>query len=215
MLKLCADEVSIPLKLFFDKSLQCGKFPTLWKKANVQPVHKKGSRQLLLPICSKIFEKIMFDQMYTFLVTNNLLSENQSGFRPGDSTINQLLSITTSIYDSFENYEETRALFLDISKAFDKVWHEGLLFGPPTESAGSYKFSPVCLSVRLSVRNAVFSESVHYFFLKLWHKLGFQKCKKVTEPDFRAKLHIWAFWGVPRPNLTFLIIIQNFDISFG
>ena len=70
----------------------------------------------------------MFDQMYTFLVTNNLLSENQSGFRPGDSTINQLLSITTSIYDSFENYEETRALFLDISKAFDKVWHEGLLF---------------------------------------------------------------------------------------
>ena len=76
MLKLCADEVSVPLKLIFDKSLQCGKFPTLWKKANVQPVHKKGSRQRkkqyrpisLLPICSKIFEKIMFDQMYTFLV---------------------------------------------------------------------------------------------------------------------------------------------------
>ena len=66
--------------------------------------------------------------MYLFLVTNNLLSENQSGFRPGDSTINQLLSITTSTYDSFENYEEARALFLDISKAFDKVWHEGLLF---------------------------------------------------------------------------------------
>ena len=88
MLKLCADEVSVPLKLIFDKSLQCGKFLTLWKKANVQPVHKKGSRQCkkqyqpisLLPICSKIFEKIMFDQMYTFLVTNNLLSENQSGF---------------------------------------------------------------------------------------------------------------------------------------
>ena len=57
-----------------------------------------------------------------------LLSKNQSGFRPGDSTINQLLSITHDIYTSFENNCETRAVFLDISKAFDKVWHEGLLF---------------------------------------------------------------------------------------
>ena len=56
--------------------------------------------------------------MYSYLVSNNLISENQSGFRPGDSTINQLLSITTTIYESFENYEETRAIFLDISKAF-------------------------------------------------------------------------------------------------
>ena len=59
---------------------------------------------------------------------NNLLSINQSGFRPGDSTIYQLLSITSSIYDAFENYDETRAIFLDISKAFDKVWHEGIIF---------------------------------------------------------------------------------------
>ena len=57
-----------------------------------------------------------------------LLSKNQSGFRPGDSTINQLLSITHDIYTSFENNCETRAVFLDISKAFDKVWHEGLIF---------------------------------------------------------------------------------------
>ena len=60
--------------------------------------------------------------------TNNLISKDQSGFRPGDSTINQLISITSSIFESFENFEETRALFLDISKAFDKVWHEGLIF---------------------------------------------------------------------------------------
>ena len=66
--------------------------------------------------------------MYGFLHSNNLISYNQSGFRPGDSTINQLLSITHDIYVSFENQSETRAVFLDISKAFDKVWHEGLLF---------------------------------------------------------------------------------------
>ena len=55
------------------------------------------------------------------------MSPYQSGFRPGDSTINQLISITTEIYEAFENHDEIRAVFLDISKAFDKVWHEGLL----------------------------------------------------------------------------------------
>ena len=66
--------------------------------------------------------------MYSFFHSNNLLSKNQSGFRPGDSTINHLLSITTDIYEAFEEYDEVRAVFLDISKAFDKVWHEGLIF---------------------------------------------------------------------------------------
>ena len=61
---------------------------------------------------------------------NNLLTPNQSGFRPGDSTINQLLYITHSIFTGFEEFpsRETRAVFLDISKAFDKVWHDGLIF---------------------------------------------------------------------------------------
>ena len=66
--------------------------------------------------------------MYGFFVENELISKHQSGFRPGDSTINQLLAITDEIFQSFENNAETRAAFLDISKAFDKVWHEGLLF---------------------------------------------------------------------------------------
>ena len=113
-----------------------GEFPDSWKYANVQPIHKKENRQIisnyrpisLLPICGKILEKIVIDQVYTFLNVNNLLSKNQSGFRPGDSTIYQLLSITSTIYQNFENYDETRAVFLDISKAFDKVWHEGIIF---------------------------------------------------------------------------------------
>ena len=97
---------------------------------------KKNNRQMknnyrpisLLPICGKILEKIVFDQVYAFLSANNLLSQNRCGFRPGDSTIFQLFSITSTIYDSFEKYDETRAVFLDISKAFDKVWHEGIIF---------------------------------------------------------------------------------------
>ena len=68
--------------------------------------------------------------MYKHICDNKLLTPNQSGFRHGDSTVNQLLYITHLIYTAFEEYptRETRAVFLDISKAFDKVWHDGLVF---------------------------------------------------------------------------------------
>ena len=136
MLKTCPYEIAIPLRLLYQKCILTGTFPAKWKHANIQSVHKKNSRQVktnyrpisLLCICSKIFEKIIFDKLYTFLKLNNLITPNQSGFIPGDSTINQLLAITTEIYNSFEKVDETRALFLDLSKAFDKVWHPGLLF---------------------------------------------------------------------------------------
>ena len=59
--------------------------------------------------------------MYAFFVENDVISKHQSGFLPGDSTINQLLAITDEIYQSFERNFETRAGFLDISKAFDKL----------------------------------------------------------------------------------------------
>ena len=66
--------------------------------------------------------------MFEFFVDNKLISSSQSGFKPGDFYINQLLCITHDIYQSFDDGLETRAVFLDISKAFDKVWHESLLY---------------------------------------------------------------------------------------
>ena len=136
MLRLCANEVAAPFLLIYKKCIETGAFPSAWKLANVQPVHKKNSRAdkgsyrpiSLLPICGKIFEKLMFDHMCSFFIINKLINDNQSGFRPGYSTINQLLAITTEIYNAFESLDETCAVFLDISKAFDKVWHEGLTF---------------------------------------------------------------------------------------
>ena len=108
--------------------------PHEWKKANVVPVHKKGNKQSLknfrpislLPICSKILERLIFNKMFTLFTENNLISQNQSGFRPGDSCLNQLLVLTHEIYKSFDEGFEVRGVFLDISKAFDKVWYEGL-----------------------------------------------------------------------------------------
>ena len=110
--------------------------PPPWKKAYIIPVRKKGNRQSkenycpisLLPIFGKLFEKL-FDIIYSHLNENGLLSYHQSGFRAGDSTINQLLVITHNIYRAFEEVpsKEMGAVFLDLSKAFDRVWHDGLL----------------------------------------------------------------------------------------
>ena len=77
----------------------------------------------LLPICGKTLERLIFNEMFGFLTESNLISSNQSGFKPGDSCINQLLSITHKIYKSFDNGFEVRGVFLDISKAFDKAWY--------------------------------------------------------------------------------------------
>ena len=66
--------------------------------------------------------------MFEFFIRNDLISQNQSGFKSGDSCMNQLLAITYEIYKSFDASINVRAVFLDISKAFDKVWHQGLLY---------------------------------------------------------------------------------------
>ena len=65
--------------------------------------------------------------MFEFSTDDELISSNQSGFKPRGSCINQLLCITHDIYQSFDDSLETRAVFYDISKAFVKVWHEDLL----------------------------------------------------------------------------------------
>ena len=77
-----------------------------------------------------MLEKIIFNNLYSDLNANNLITKNQSGFRPGDSPTNQLLFLVDEIHQAFEDTKslEVRAVFLDISKAFDKVWHGGLIF---------------------------------------------------------------------------------------
>ena len=70
----------------------------------------------------------MCNEMFKFFIENKLISSNQSGFKPGDSCVNQLVSITHEIYKSFDEGLEVKRVFLDISKAFAKVWHDGIIF---------------------------------------------------------------------------------------
>ena len=134
MIKICDASICKPLKLIFRSCFQNGKFPTEWKKANMVPAHRKEDRQnlksyrsiSLLSVDGKIFERILYNNMYEFFKENNLISPYQSGFKPGNSCNNQLLSITHEIGKSFYDGLEVWGIFSDILKAFDKVWHKGL-----------------------------------------------------------------------------------------
>ena len=106
------------------------------KKPMLYQATKKNDKQSLsnyrpvslLPVCIKIIERLIYNSMYKHISDKNLLSPSQSGFRTGDSCINQLLSITYDIFQCFDEGMETRAIFLGISKAVDKVWHKGLFY---------------------------------------------------------------------------------------
>ena len=138
MLKLCESAITEPLFLIFKNCLSSNTFPDVWKKANVTPVCKKGDKKVLksyrpvsvLPISGKIFEKLLFNALYSFFEDHKLLNPCQSGFQKSDSCINQLVSITHEIYSAFDCNPslEVFRCFLDLSKAFDKVWHDGLIY---------------------------------------------------------------------------------------
>ena len=123
------DRLVLPLSIIFKNIMDTGTFPTAWKSANVTPTHKKDSKQeiknyrpiSLLPIFAKVFERIIFIHIYNYLTSNNLITKNQSGFRPNDSVTNQLIYLVHQIQSSLDKSQDVRHVFLDISKVFDKV----------------------------------------------------------------------------------------------
>lgn len=136
LLKMTAIYIAEPLTLIFNKSLSEGRYPNIWKRANVKPVFKgKGSPSelqnyrpiSLLPCVSKIFEKLIFNKIYEHLSTYELLSDYQSGYRPGHSTQLQLVYLTDKLYKSLDKLEDFTVVYLDISRYFEKIWHDGLI----------------------------------------------------------------------------------------
>ena len=144
MLKLCATWISKPLHILFDNSIMNECFPNEWKKANTIPVHK-GDKQIiknyppvsLLSICSKIFGKILFNSLFKYLEDNKLLNCNQSGFPA--RTVWKVSKWFMSASASLNNTQNLQIIWhksltwskmcvLDISKAFDRVWNDDLLY---------------------------------------------------------------------------------------
>ena len=84
----------------------------------------------LLPIFGKMFERVIYNSLFNYSQSNRLFTPSQSGFLPGDSCIAQLLSIIHEIQTAFDENPivDVTGVFLDISKAFDKVWHDGIIF---------------------------------------------------------------------------------------
>ena len=76
----------------------------------------------------KILERLIYNKMFKFFTESELISHNQPNFKPEDFCIDQLLRITNDIYQSLDDGLETRHIFFDILKAFDKVWQDGLLY---------------------------------------------------------------------------------------
>jgi hypothetical protein len=129
------DAISAPLATLFNKSFTLAKVPKIWKESNVSPIHKKEDKSLvsnyrpisLLSCVGKIQERIVYIHLYRYLKLNNLLTWKNSGFKELDSAVYQLLFITDKIHKALEAGKEICMVFLDVSKAFVRVWHSGLL----------------------------------------------------------------------------------------
>ena len=99
ILKLCEDSIWKPLEIISKNCLKEGIFPDEWKKSQCCANPQKNDKQILsiyrpvslLPVCSKIFERLIYNSIYKHITDNNLLSPSQSDFRTGGSCINQLI----------------------------------------------------------------------------------------------------------------------------
>ena len=136
VLKECSPELAPVLAKLFRRCLSKGEFPRSWKVAAVVPVPKKGNdtsqpsnyRPIsLLPIIGKVFESVVNAHLLKYLELHGLLSDKQFGFRSSRSTGDLLAYVTEQVSRVLDRQGETRTVALDISKAFDKVWHRGLL----------------------------------------------------------------------------------------
>lgn len=130
--------VALRLILFiFNAILRIGYYPSSWKMSEIIMIPKPGKdasqvssyRPIsLLSILSKLFEKIFLYSLMPHLNTRQIIPAHQFGFRRGHSTIEQVHRIVTLIRNAFEEKLYCSSLFIDISQAFDKVWHKGLLY---------------------------------------------------------------------------------------
>ena len=135
-LQMISKEISYPFSKLLNNLFEIGHFPDHWKIAHVTPIFKRvGSKNIksnyrpisILPSLSKVAESVIHERLLSHCVFHNIITERQAAYLKGDSTITQLLYLVHQIRKNWGIGKITQTCFLDISAAFDKVWHRGLL----------------------------------------------------------------------------------------
>ena len=164
LIKSLKDILIQPLTNLINSCIEVNLFPDCLKRASVVPIYKKGDPDdignyrpiSLLPIFSKIFEKLMLQQITEYLNKYNLLTLQQFGFRKGLSTSTAISALVDKIIQSFERKEYYSTHFLDLSKAFDCVTHDILL-----RKLYYYNFQPPSINLIMSyLKNRTQSVSI-------------------------------------------------------
>lgn len=137
VLNRCARTLVGPLRRLFQMSFSSGVFPEIWKSANITPISKKGGSRSdptnyrpisVTSILSKVMEKVINRKLIRYLEDNRLLNDNQYGFREKRATGELITLLTDKFNKAVHAFGESLSISLDISKAFERVWHKGLLY---------------------------------------------------------------------------------------
>ena len=131
-LKLALPFTSGSLEHLFNIAIETSTFPDSWKIARVTPIFKEGDKCersnyrpiSVLPVIARLFEKLVFDQLYWYFDENGFLSLDHSGFRALHSTVTSLPKCTDNWYSGLDTGQMTGLIFIDLKKAFDTVDHE-------------------------------------------------------------------------------------------
>ena len=135
-LQLISQEISPSLSKLFNNLFEIGHFPDIWKVAHVTAIYKRSGQKncktsfrpiSILPTLSKVCESIIHERLLAHCIEHNIISERQAAYLKGDSTISQLVYIVHYIRSCWGESKIVQGAFLDISAAFDKVWHKGLI----------------------------------------------------------------------------------------
>ena len=135
VIKKTSDIISPILAMHFNYLMSIGKFPDELKLGKITPIYKKDNEELLknyrpvstLPIFGKIFEKVIYDRLYNYFVSQGALYDRQFGFRKNHSTSHALNVSIDHIKTAISNGDHVLGIFIDLSKAFDTIDHNILL----------------------------------------------------------------------------------------